>query len=242
MTTRSWKAIDKSGLIIDNPLSCPKPMPYRKTPFITGQFYHIYNRGSEKRVVYEDKRDYHRFLRTAQYYQLKGPKPKLSHFFKYQQFKPHLAKNNVEIIAFCLMPNHFHLLVRQLEDGGITEMITKLSLSYTKYFNTRYNRVGPLFQGQFKAVLIETDEQLIHVSRYIHLNPIASFLVKDLSRYEYSSYNTYFNDYLVKSCNPQPVLELFASPSDYQKFVNEQIDLAQSMEIIKHQIIDDFLA
>lgn len=89
------------------------------------------------------------------------------------------------------MPNHFHLLLQQIRDGGITEFISKLTNSYTRYFNIRNKRIGPLFQGEFKAVHVETDEQLIHLSRYIHLNPIVSYITKKLESYQWFSYLEY---------------------------------------------------
>lgn len=216
-------------------------MPYRIIPFVNQYVYHIYNRGSEKRRIFEDRRDYQRFLKTLTYYQLEGPKPKLSHFFKYQNFKPTQAKKVVEILTYCLMPNHFHFLLKQIKDGGLTEMITKLSLSYTKYYNTKYDRVGPLFQGEFKAVLIESTEQLIHVSRYIHLNPIVSLLTKSLDKFDWSSYHEYVEEN-VGICLKEDILGFFPSPKDYQQFVLDQVDYGQQLELIKHKVIDEDLA
>ncbi len=213
-------------------------MPSRIFPFVNDQFYHIYNRGVEKRAIFEKQWDYSRFIKTIRYYQLPGPKPKLSRFLMGSIFKPNTDKKIVDMICYCLMPNHFHFLIKQLKDGGITEFISKLSNSYTKYYNVKYNRVGPLLQGEFKAVLIESDEQLIHVSRYIHLNPIASFLVKDLNQYRWSSYKEYVEGVVNAICNKEPILSLFKSPKDYQKFVLDQIDYAQKLEIIKHQLLD----
>lgn len=212
-------------------------MPYRFIPFVNEQIYHVYNRGSEKRKIFETSRDYQRFIKTLRYYQLEGPKPRLSYFFRKSLFKPNFSKKITEIIAYCLMPNHFHLLVKQLKDGGITELVSKLSNSYTKYYNTKYNRVGPLFQGEFKAVLIESDEQLIHVSRYIHLNPVASFLVKDLDKYDWSSYKEYLdqNDGL---CTKDQIRGFFKSLQEYKNFVLDQASYAQELELIKHQLID----
>ncbi|MBI2011759.1 transposase [Candidatus Daviesbacteria bacterium] len=216
-------------------------MPYRTTPFVNQHFYHVYNRGSEKRRIFEDRRDYQRFLKTLTYYQLEGPKPKLSHFFKYKNFNPLKAKKIVDILAYCLMSNHFHLLLKQVKEGGISEMITKLSLSYTKYYNTKYDRVGPLFQGQFKAVLIESDEQLLHVSRYIHLNPIVSLLTKSLDKFDWSSSHEYFNrnDGI---CSKKDILSFFPSPRDYQQFVLDQVDYGKHLEEIKHKLFDKDLA
>src|SRR3972149_10552818 len=176
-------------------------MPSRIFPFVNGQYYHIYNRGVEKRVIFEKQWDYSRLIKTIKYYQLLGPKPKLSRFLMGSIFKPDTDKKIVDIICYCLMPNHFHFLLRQVQDGGISEFVSKFSNSYTKYYNVKYKRVGPLLQGEFKAVLIESDEQLIHVSRYIHLNPIASFLIKDLNEYRWSSYKEYIGNYKNVICN-----------------------------------------
>lgn len=213
-------------------------MPSRIFPFVNGQFYHIYNRGVEKRSIFEKQWDYSRLIKTIRYYQLLGPKPKLSKFLTGSIFKPDTNKKIVEIICYCLMPNHFHFLIKQLKDGGITEFISKLSNSYTKYYNVKYNRVGPLLQGEFKAVLIESDEQLIHVSRYIHLNPIASFLVKDLNDYRWSSYKEYIEDDKNGICSKEEILSFFKSPKDYEKFVLDQVAYAQELELIKHQLLD----
>lgn len=211
-------------------------MPYRITPFVTGQIYHIYNRGTEKRRIFENRNDLKRFLKVLKYYQIDGRKPSFSKFSDLYKVDP--SKKIVEILVYCLMPNHFHLVVKQVRDGGVTEFISKFSNSYTKYFNTKRNRVGALFQGQLKAVLIENDEQLLHVSRYIHLNPLASFLVEDLDDYEWSSYHEYINN-IDGICDKVEILGHFASPQDYKKFILNQADYAQQLEIIKHQLIDE---
>ncbi len=213
-------------------------MPRRIIPFATGYYYHIYNRGVEKRSIFENSRDYGRFIKTIKYYQVKGPKPKLSKFLNSSTFKLELNKKIVEIICYCLMPNHFHLLIKQLQDGGITEFISKLSNSYTKYYNTKHTRVGPLLQGEFKAVLVEKDEQFTHLSRYIHLNPIASLLVKDLKDYRWSSYDEYINN-SSGICSKEEVLNFFKNPKDYQQFILDQLSYAQELEKIKHQLIEE---
>ncbi|MDO8498899.1 MAG: transposase [bacterium] len=213
-------------------------MPHRFIPFVTGQFYHIYNRGSEKRIIFQSKRDYQRFLKTLEYYQLEGPKPKFSHFPNLVVQELDSSKKMVEIVAYCLMPNHFHLLVKQLRDNGITEFVSKFLNSYTRYFNTKHDRVGPLFQGMVKAVLIETDDQLVHISRYIHLNPLTSFLVKDLAHYKWSSYQDYLDNHS-SFCSTDEILGHFKNPQDYQQFILDQVSYAQEIEFIKHQIIDE---
>lgn len=213
-------------------------MPGRILPLVNNEYYHIYNRGSEKRNIYTQPRDYTRFQKTLRYYQFSGPKPKFSQFTKSNLFKPLLNEKLIEIICYCLMPNHFHFLVRQLKEKGISIFLSQLSNSYTKYFNVKYGRIGPLLQGAFKAVRIETDEQLVHVSRYIHLNPVVSGLVKRPENYKWSSYLEY-----VKNkpffCSVSEVSGLFRSPRKYQKFVEDQIDYGRSLELIKHHLLDD---
>ena len=213
-------------------------MPSRITPFVNGEFYHVYNRGSEKRPIFGTSRDHQRFIKTIKYYQIQGPKPKFSHSFKFKSFRLDPNKKIVEIICFCLMPNHFHLLIKQLKDGGITEFISKLSNSYTKYYNTKYNRVGPLLQGEFKAVFIESDEQLLHISRYIHLNPLVSYLVKNLEDYGWSSYLEYVRN-LNTICDKEIILNFFSAPEKYQQFVLDQADYGMQLELIKHKLLDE---
>lgn len=212
-------------------------MPYRFIPFVSGEIYHVFNRGVEKRSIFESNRDKSRFLKTIHYYQHEGPKPRLSKLFKNSNFKLDLNTKIIEIISYCLMPNHFHLIVRQLKDGGITEFMSKFLNSYTKYFNTKHRRVGALLQGQFKAVLVESDEQLLHLSRYIHLNPLVSYVVKDLNLYPWSSYKEYTNN-TEGLCAKNDVLGLFSSPKEYQQFVLDQADYGEKLELIKHQLID----
>lgn len=213
-------------------------MPYRTTPFVTNQIYHIFNRGVAKLPIFTNKRDYARFLETIYYYRFQGPKPKFSQLSRFKDSKFEKNKKIVEIFCYCLMPNHYHFLIKQLQDNGISEFISKISNSYTKYFNTKHNRVGPLLQGQFKAVRIEYEEQLIHVSRYIHLNPIASYLVKDLKTYPWSSYLNYIDSEQNKNCSKDFILSMFKNPQKYEQFVLNQIEYAQSLERIKHLVID----
>lgn len=213
-------------------------MPGRTTPLMNGEFYHLYNRGSDKRSTFTQSRDYKRFQQTLYYYQYSGPKPRFSKFSKsdLNSFKPDPSNKLVEILCYCLMPNHFHFLVKQLKDSGISIFMSQLCNSYTKYFNTKYPRVGPLFQGKFQSVLIETDEQLIHLSRYIHLNPIVSGLVKNLDDWPWSSYLEYMNQPFI--CNTAEILNFFASKEKYKEFIEAQVDLGITLEILKHQTID----
>lgn len=210
-------------------------MPGRTTSLVNDEIYHIYNRGSEKKVIFTSYRDYKRFQKTFYYYQFAGPKPRLS-ISSLKTFQPELSKKLVEILCYCLMPNHFHFMVKQLKENGISIFMSQLSNSYTKYFNTKYRRVGPLLQGAFKAVLVETDEQLTHLSRYIHLNPVVSGICKLPNNHLWSSFNEYSQGENI--CSTNLILDMFPSKEKYIEFTNDQIDYGKTLEIAKHQLID----
>lgn len=213
-------------------------MPYRIIPFINGEFYHIYNRGLEKQDILTNQRDHSQFIKTIFYYQIQDPKPKFSSYRQSKTFPIDSSKKIVDIICYCLIPNHFHLLIKQLQDGGISEFMRRFTHSYTKYRNVRHNRQGPVFQGIFKAVHIESEEQLIHISRYIHLNPLVSLLTRDLKLYPWSSYLEYIGMRDNPAVKKEEILQLFKSPKDYEKFVLDQADYGAKLELIKHAAID----
>lgn len=211
-------------------------MPYRITPLINGQIYHVFNRGVEKRNIYTNRDEYLRFLEISKYYQQVNPQVKFSQADSAQ--KENLSdKKLVEVIAYCLMPNHFHFLLKQIDDNGISIFIRRLINSYTKYFNTKNERVGPLLQGPFKAVRIESDKQLIHTTRYIHLNPIVGYLVKDLRNYEWSSYLIYLGLINNTLCQREKIEELI-SLKDYEQFVLDHADYSMRLAEIKNLMLD----
>jgi putative transposase len=143
----------------------------RKVPFVPGEYYHIYNRGVEKREVFMDTADHRRFLELA--YLCNGAEPVVLKLIpEHERFQKDVGEQLVSICAFALMPNHFHFLVREKRDGGITQFMRKLTTGYTMYFNTRYDRVGPLFQGIFKSTHVSDDQYMRHVLAYIHVNPV----------------------------------------------------------------------
>ena len=221
----------------------------RKVPLVTGEVYHIFNRGVNKGDIFFSEWDYRRFYLAALHYKTKSTK------FSYQQHISRFSSSDpgselqigskiddnspprVEVYGYCFMPNHFHFLLKQLADGGITTFLGNLSNSYSHFVNLKHNRVGPLFQGPFKNVLIKTQEQLLHVSRYIHLNPLVSNLVSDLKLYEPSSYLSYLGreDKLI---NMDPILGEFQSTNFYEKFVFDQADYGRDLEKIKRLLID----
>lgn len=223
-------------------------MPARFTPLITDQYYHIFNRGVNKQPIFQGVRDYKRALDILDFYSF-NPKLRFSKFLLLSQeergnFIDSLHKINdklVDIVCFCLMPNHFHLLLNQLKDNGISKFMANLQNSFTRYFNTKHERVGPLLQGQFKAVLIEDDNQLLHVSRYIHLNPYSSYIVRDLvglEQYPWSSFPEYLGKVAVEICNKEIILSQFKDQKDYKEFVFNQADYQRRLEEIKHLVME----
>lgn len=222
---------------------------YRKTILATGEIYHVYNRGVEKRPLFLTKWDSNRFLEIINYYRFINCPVKYSYFKLMSGDKKEDVLKNLEetsgkwvdILAFCLMPNHVHFLLKQLEDNGISKFMAKIQNSFSHFFNVKQERVGHLFQGSFKAVKIESDEQLIHVSRYIHLNPVSSYITSfgKIEDYEFSSYPEYIGK-KIGFCNTELVLAHFKNPDDYKKFVKDQSDYQSQLDNIKHLTLEDF--
>jgi len=190
-------------------------MNQRAIPFIKSSVYHVYNRGHNKQQIFINHKDYSRYLKRAGEY---------------------IGKHQVTLFAYCLMPNHIHLLIRQDGDVSIDRFIHRLHTAYTMYFNKKYERVGSVFQGRFKAKLVDTDEYLLHVSRYIHINPIELFhvqgraLISELGAYPWSSYGQYVESRLKPLCDPTFILNYFSnSPlrgkTTYRLFVEEYLGI-----------------
>ncbi|MCG2724976.1 MAG: transposase [Elusimicrobia bacterium] len=147
---------------------------------VIGQFYHVFNRGVDKRIVFSEEIDYIRFIHDLYEFNDTKPAPNLTYYINYKRYKevglPYIHKEArkclVEIIAFCLMPNHFHLMLRSKIDGGITEFMRKIGSGYTNYFNQKYRRTGSLFQGKYKIVHINQEAHFLHLPFYIHSNPL----------------------------------------------------------------------
>ena len=223
-------------------------MPKRKIPIITGQVYHIFNRGINKQPIFFTPRNYKRAVNVIKYYLIYKPPLPYSKFQKLPfSIKDELLKTmsqkerGVEVISYVLMSNHYHFLLRQTMDKGINNFIRKFQISYTKYINKRLDRSGALIQGQYKAVLIEDDEQLIHVNRYIHLNPYTSYIVKnieELKGYAWSSLPQFLGEERDSFCQKGIVLSLFKNVDKYWGFLANQADYQRNLDRIKHLMID----
>lgn len=145
-------------------------MSIRATSFADNEHYHIYNRGNSKQEIFRDEADYQRFLKLL--YTANSDKNIVIRNFSKDVYNLNRGKRLVYIGAYCFMPNHFHLLVRQPENGNITKFVHKLTTSYSMYFNNKYTRTGSLFEGKFKSEYVNDDTYLKYLFSYIHLNPV----------------------------------------------------------------------
>lgn len=186
-------------------------MPRRAVPFVPGQYYHIYNRGVNRGLIFFERENY---------------------LFFFRRLREHILPS-ANLVAYCLMPNHYHLLVmvkpweqtsEVLEDlgglapGGLSMAMMRFSVSYTKAINKRYQRVGGLFQGAFQSRHIAKNEDLLNLSRYIHLNPVMAGLADTPADWEFSSYLDYIGNRLGSFPQPGVILNQFPSPLAYAEF------------------------
>ncbi len=184
-------------------------MPTRSVPLVANTYYHVYNRGHNRKDIFFERDNYLFFLRRVRQYLL-GEKQT----FEVSQTSEVWAI----VVAYCLMPNHFHLLVCP-QDAEFSRRMQRFSISYAKAMNERYDRRGAMFQGAFQAVHVDRDEYLLHLSRYIHLNPVVAGLSKRAEDWEFSSYRDYLG--LRRGTLPSPdlVLSQFPTRDAYREFV-----------------------
>jgi len=214
-------------------------MPSRNVikTYVDHTYYHIYNRGVEKRQIFLDKQDYTAFLGCLKLYLT--PPQSIDHRFAHTlqgetlsdtkityapSRKPNNHEKTIELAAYCLMPNHFHLLIRSIERDSMPRFMRSLATRYSMYFNKKYDRVGSLFQGPYKAVMIEQENQFLWITKYIHRNPLS--LSPTLIDYPYSSYPNYLNQIHQTWIHPENILTYFSQTNPrltYQVFVEEPL-------------------
>lgn len=197
--------------------------------YVENGYYHVYNRGIEKRAIFLDEQDCKVLLHYLRMYL--SPKEELIKQsqlgMKTQRFVHLNLSEEVDLMSFALMPNHIHLLIKQHTKDGIVKFMQRLSTAYVMYFNKKYDRVGSLFQNTYKACLIESDNYLLHLSRYIHLN---SFKLKSQINFkEFSSYPYFLEQKKASWVKPQEILNYFKTAKrrnlkdilSYESFVED---------------------
>lgn len=226
-------------------------MVTRRFSFFVDEYYHIYNRGVDKRIIFSDKFDYKRFILLL--YLCNGENSvNMSNLIEKgvpfsEIFNIDRGDQLVDIGAFCLMPNHFHLLLHEKIEGGISKFMEKLATAYVMYFNTKNERKGSLFEGTFKAKHIDNDAYLNWMLSYIHTNPIKlvdpswkengmsdSATVKSfIQNYKYSSYQDYFMDNRTESVilNKGAFPDNFSQLDDFEEMIKEFDSFSDSNQI-----------
>ncbi len=211
--------------------------------FVDGGIYHVFTRSIAGFEVFRYESDFVRMLALMRYYQY-VTSIKFSDFIKSEGLEKvlHLSNNysqrRISILAYCLMPNHFHLIVKQEMPEGITHFMTDVLISFSCYFNKKIRRKGPLWEGRFKSVSIDSDSQLLHLTRYIHLNPVTAYMVTRPDEWRYSSCNEYLDrvEANQRICYYSDVLDIVSN--DYYDFLMDRIDYQRELKKLKNIIID----
>ncbi len=223
-------------------------MSIRKVPFAQGEYYHIYNRGNSKQKIFRDKKDYKRFIKLL--FLSNGEENFKIQFIGNQSiYKCHKGKPLVGIGAYCLMPNHFHLLLTSIKDGeegnGVSKFMQKLTTAYSMYYNNKYHRTGSLFEGKFKAEHLNDDRYLKYIFSYIHLNPLKLIdrgwkengtkdkqqAEKFLLGYKYSSYQDYLGVKREEKIilNTKIFPDYFPNPKSFKNEITEWLTYRQGL-------------
>jgi REP element-mobilizing transposase RayT len=185
--------------------------------FITGEYYHIYNRGVEKRKIFDSEADYRRFRNSLKDFNSTDPAWKIE--WARKKGKALKGKKLVEIVAYCLNPNHFHLLLKQVAGSGISEFMRKMGTGHTMYFNKKYDRSGVLFQGKFKSVRIKSNDHLLYLSAYVNCNSEIHGIAK-AEKYKWCSFREYLSREKIL-CNKKIILSQFENAEEYKNFCKE---------------------
>jgi len=228
-------------------------MPSKNTvrEYLKNGVYHVYNRGINKQNIFLNDHDYSTFLFYLKLYlddpeKLKDLDPQKRHYLSRKIFY-----GKVELLCYCLMPNHFHLILKQKGEKDISEFMRCVTLNYSMCFNDKRKRVGPLFQGKYKAVLVKNDEYLLHLSRYIHLNPFAKVPnlggKNKVADYTYSSCANYLGKKKSSWLQPKLILDYFEEnkndfnikKSSYERFVEDyEYDIDDAKELLEDLVLE----
>lgn len=213
----------------------------KPTKFPEGEIFHVFNKSIAGFKIYSDFENSRRFFRTINYYNSKLVTTSLGVYLANDEgYNPDIftpgANPLMKILAYCIMPDHYHLLLKIIEYNSLPKYINKIEASYTRFFNIKYERKGPLWQSDYRAVLVRNNEQLLHLSRYIHLNPTTSNLVQRPEEWIYSSYKDYISR---KELLANFLTEIsIKNQLTYKQFVENNIDYLRKLRLIKKLLLD----
>ncbi|KKR13733.1 MAG: Transposase [Candidatus Woesebacteria bacterium GW2011_GWA1_39_21b] len=214
-------------------------MGNRKVNFALGEFYHIYNRGIDKRKIFTNEKDLSRFVKSIREFNSLEPIGSLyENSFKKDSLKNEDDKKNklVNIACYAINPNHFHLILEPLVEKGIEKFMQRLGTGYTMYFNEKYKRSGALFQGVFKSVHINSNEYLVHLSAYINLNDRVHQLGGETSKLVKNSWNEYLTEKKFLIDDNSIILEQFNNLNEYKEFsLNTLSEIIERKNILKEE-------
>jgi len=216
----------------------------RKTQFANGEFYHIYNRGVEKRQIFMNIRDLNRFFQSMTEFNTIDPIGSIYEYHfakkKFERLGSLASKSEklVNFICYCLNPNHFHFILEQVSEKGIEKFMHRLSTGYTKYFNQKHKRIGSLFQGTYKAIHINSNEYLLHLSVYVNLNGKIHRLGSLASK---SSWDEYGRKSRFNFCSKDAVLGQFKNSKEYAEFANRSLGGIKERKKIYREMEDYLL-
>ncbi len=208
--------------------------------------HHVINKSIAEFVIFNGANEYMRMLSAIRYYQIEKQQMSLSRIIMARKSKKTSVntqlivsdknRNLVDIIAYCIMPTHLHLILNGLKDMGISIFMNNVLNSYTRYFNIKHHRKGPLWEGPSKKVEIKSDDQFLHITRYVHLNPVTAYLVDKPEDWPYSSYGEYISEINEKNrtCNYKALLDV--EPNLYKEFVEKEIAYSRELAEIKRKL------
>ncbi len=197
-----------------------------------GEYYHIYNRGNGKQNIFQNTEDYKFFIKRLNFNLY--PPEEDGETIRIQKLPP----DSFSLLCYCLMPNHFHLLIKQNGNVSTSKLINKLCTSYSKFFNKKYDRVGHLFQGCFKQINVTDNEYLKWLSCYIHQNPKTAGLTKKLEDYRWSSYNQHITGEGDIVCEPAIITDQFKNINEYKKFIDDSLGVLMKKKEFDHILLD----
>lgn len=215
----------------------------RKVVFAIGEYYHIYNRGVDKRDVFLDENDYLRFLKNLREFNnnlIREERLRIRNNLK-SEFDFVSESNSeeqfAEIIAYCLNPNHYHLILKQNSEKGIEKFMQKVGTGYTNYFNKKYERSGALFQGKFKAISIDSNEYLLYLSAYVNRNNFIHGYGNNSKEWKYCSAPDYLGKRNGTLCNKNIILDQFRK-TEYEDFLDKNAQHLKENKEFAHYCIE----